>query len=117
MGASDLDREFLEELLDGDREFAQELFETYCESADAAVADAELKLSQADAENVFRPFHTLKGASASVGLTGLQEMARRLELQAKAGELEACKGGLSELKEAIREAKEALDRYLQSLPE
>ena len=115
MSASDLDSEFLAELLDGDREFAAELFETYCESADTAVADAEQKLLEADSENAFRPFHTLKGASASVGLTGLQEMARQLELKAKAGELEACSREMAPLKSAIEEAKKALEAYLKTL--
>ena len=36
--ASQLDLEFLDELLDGDKEFAEELFETYRESAAASLA-------------------------------------------------------------------------------
>jgi HPt (histidine-containing phosphotransfer) domain-containing protein len=113
---ADLDREFLEELLDGDREFASELFETYSESADSAYSDAELRLASGDVENAYRPFHTLKGASASVGLTSLQELARTLEVRAKAGELQECQEMLPQLRLAIDQAKSILKTYLETLP-
>lgn len=110
-----LDREFLDELLDGDKEFAQELFDTYFDSADTAFAEAQRMLNSGDAQNVFRPFHTLKGASASVGLLHLQGLARDFELKAKAGELEACQGGMDELSQSITEAKALLTAYLEGL--
>lgn len=110
-----LDRDFLEELLEGDAEFAQELFETYFESADAAYSDAETLLGNRDVVNAFRPFHTLKGASASVGLTGIQELGRELELKAKAGELEYCQEQMPNLKETLEAAKQTLRDYLAAL--
>lgn len=75
--ASQLDLEFLDELLDGDKEFAEELFQTYHESAGASLAEARQMLIDGNAD-AYRPFHTLKGASASVGLTGLRELAKTL---------------------------------------
>jgi HPt (histidine-containing phosphotransfer) domain-containing protein len=111
---SDLDREFLEELIDGDQAFAVELFETYRESADVAVAEAKRLIEAGDVENGFRPFHTLKGASASVGLTGVQELARNLEAKARDGDLAACHEQLGELERAVAEAKVSLQRYLDS---
>lgn len=110
-----LDREFLEELLDGDVEFAQELFETYFQSAQAAFAEAEERLGANDSENAFRPFHTLKGASASVGLVGVQELAKVMELRAKEGELDFCRGRMPELKAVLDSAKKVLSQYLESL--
>ncbi len=110
-----LDREFLEELLDGDVEFAQELFETYFQSADAAYLEAEERLAANDVENAFRPFHTLKGASASVGLLGVQELAKSMELRAKAGELDFCRERMFSLQAVLESAKKVLTDYLESL--
>lgn len=113
---SELDREYLDELLDGDAEYAGELFETYFQSADSAFADAENRLAKGDSENAFRPFHTLKGASGSVGLSKLQEFARTLELKAKSGELAYCREQMPALRLAIEEAKDVLRAYLETLP-
>ena len=110
-----LDREFLEELLDGDVEFAQVLFETYFQSADAAYVEAEERLAADDSGNAFRPFHTLKGASASVGLVGVQELAKSMELRAKAGELDYCREQMPNLKAVLESAKSVLSEYLESL--
>jgi len=112
---TELDTAFLEELLDGDKEFAQELFETYCESADTALLDAERLLAANDLEKSFRPFHTLKGASASVGLLNMQETARRLEVAAKAGEIQNCQAQLPGLRLAVEDAKRLLNEYLAAL--
>ena len=115
MSDSVLDLEFLGELLDGDAEFAEELFETYYESADKALDEARKMISAGDTTNCFRPFHTLKGASASVGLTTLQELARKFEVTAKAGELGKCEVELPKLEAAIGDAKSVLKAYLQTL--
>lgn len=111
----DLDTEYLDELLDGDTECAQELFETYFQSADNAYADAQSRLSNGDSENAFRPFHTLKGASGSVGLSKLQDFARTLEVRAKSGELGYCQEQMPALRAAIDEAKGVLTTYLESI--
>lgn len=113
--AAKLDTEFLEELLDGDREFAVELFQTYHDSADTSLDDAEQLLLKGDADNAYRPFHTLKGASASVGLVGMRELAREFELKAKEGRLDLCREGLDDLRIAVGEAKGALQGYLETL--
>ena len=115
MSQSDLDLEFLGELLDGDVEFAEELFETYYESADKALDEARKMIVAGDTANCFRPFHTLKGASASVGLTALQELARKFEVSAKAGELGKCEAELPKLEAGINDAKNTLKAYLQTL--
>jgi len=112
--ASQLDLEFLDELLDGDKEFAEELFETYRESAAASLAEARQMLVEGNAD-AYRPFHTLKGASASVGLTGLRELAKTFEVDAKAGEYVRCRERLDELADAVRMGQERLSQYLESM--
>lgn len=110
-----LDQEFLDELLEGDREFATELFDAYTESADTSYAEACHLLQSGDVLNAYRPFHTLKGASASVGLLMVQDMATQLEAKAKDGHLQDCQLALPALEKLIVEAKLALQTYLNSL--
>lgn len=113
MSHEELDIEFLEELLDGDKEFAEELFGTYAESALASLNEAQGLLEAGDAVNSFRPFHTLKGASASVGLTAVQELARQFEIEAKAGHLKECLQDMDTLRAAVNQANSRLKDYLE----
>ena len=113
--ASELDEEFLGELLEGDVEFANELFDTYDESADASLSEAERLLAEGDAAGLFRPFHTLKGASASVGLVGVRALAREFEMDAKDGHADRCRERFAELREAVGLGKRALKGYLETL--
>ena len=110
-----LDLEFLDELLEGDQEFAAELFEAYTQSADSSYAEACQLIQSGDVLNAYRPFHTLKGASASVGLLKVQEMATDLETKAKEANLQECQLALPTLAKLIAEAKKALQAYLNSL--
>ena len=112
----EIDQEFLDELLEGDREFATELFEAYTQSADSSYAEACQLLESGDVLNAYRPFHTLKGASASVGLLMVQDLATELESKAKEGNLQDCQQALPGLEKLIVEAKQALQAYLKSLP-
>ena len=115
MSSSDLDRPFLDELLEGDREFAEELFQTFFESANSCLEQAQAMLSSSDSENVFRPFHTLKGASASVGLTSVKELASELEKKARQNDLAFCSENLPALKTSVEEGRKLLDSYLSQL--
>lgn len=110
-----LDQEFLAELLDGDREFAVELFDSYHESADNCMAEARRLLAAGDWQNAYRPFHTLKGASASVGLSDMRLLAQDLENRARAGELSHCQEALGRLERELEAAKRALKDYLEAL--
>jgi HPt (histidine-containing phosphotransfer) domain-containing protein len=110
-----LDREFLDELLDGDREFAEELFEAFQQAADQWLQEARVACSSGDAQQASRAFHTLKGSAGSVGLTALRELARDLEHLARDGELASCAGRQLELEERLQEGKSLLAGYLESL--
>lgn len=110
-----LDSEFLDELIDGDREFAVELFETYYESSEAAVEEVRAILQGDDHSDLFRPYHTLKGASASVGLAGVEGLAKVLEEKARAGEVDYCRQHQARLEETLSRARGGLKAYLDSL--
>lgn len=113
--ASDLDIEFLEELLDGDREFAQELLETYCESSTSNLAEAKQLLKAGENEKLYLPFHTLKGSSASIGLVGVRDLAKEFELDAREGRFARCLERLEELSRAVAAGREAFKEFLETL--
>ena len=115
MDESALDREFLTELLDGDKEFAEELFEVYIESSSQCLDDILSSFKTSQREKSIRSFHTLKGASGSVGLVKVQSFASELEALAKSGELEVCEARLPELKELVGQTKSILNAYLEEL--
>jgi histidine phosphotransfer protein HptB len=113
--AAEIDEEFLTELLEGDQDFARELFETYTDSAESSLLEADQFLSSEDPSEVFRSFHTLKGASASVGLLGVRALAREFEIDAKMGHFDRCRTRFSDLREAVELGKAALTEFLRSM--
>lgn len=117
MSFAALDQEFLDELIDGDKEFAVELFETYQESAVEALAEARRLLDSGSTDELFRPFHTLKGASASVGLLGVQAYSKELEFSAREGRIESCRERIPELEAGLETANQVLKNFLESLSE
>jgi hypothetical protein len=81
-----LDR--LLEMTGGDPEFLDELIQTYL---DDAVVQLEAMRAAVDAdspEELIRPAHSLKGNSANVGATRLEDLCRQLETDARAGSVE-----------------------------
>lgn len=112
--SSPLDREFLDELLDGDLEFGGELFETFEEASIAWVEEARTACQSGDVERAARAFHTLKGSAAAVGLTQLCEVARQFELWAKEGQVCECAQRLPELESQLRHGQALLTEFLRS---
>lgn len=110
-----LDREFLDELLDGDREFGAELFEAFDEASRQWLGEAESACRDGNVGQATRAFHTLKGSAASVGLTGLRDLSKDLESLAKEGNLAACAPRLGELDALVQEGRGLLAGFLESL--
>ena len=110
-----IDTGFLDELLEGDKEFAEELFDTFFDSAASCLEQARSLVSAGDIESAFRPFHTLKGASASVGLNSVKELASNLEQRARQGDLAGCSDELPALSSAVERGRDLLQGYLASL--
>jgi HPt (histidine-containing phosphotransfer) domain-containing protein len=110
-----LDREFLDELLDGDREFGGELFAAFDEASSQWLREAAAACRSGDVEQASRAFHTLKGSAGSVGLVSVRELAKDLERLAKAGDLPACAPRLAELVDRVKEGRAELSGFLESL--
>lgn len=115
MASEAIDEEFLDELLEGDSEFAQELFSTFNESATDCLEKGSQSLEQGDQETLFRAFHTLKGAAASVGLNQLRDAAKQVEHLAKSGDLNTCSAQLGSLRGEVERGHALLAGYLEKL--
>lgn len=112
MSLSPLDREFLDELIDGDLEFGGELLEAFEEAGEQCLNEAEAACREGDIEKAVRAFHTLKGSAASVGLPLLCAKSVELEALAKACELAQCAAGLPELEVHVHEGRRLLAQFL-----
>lgn len=111
-----LDEGFLFDLLEGDRDFAEDLFDTYVESMEENFRELQEALAVDPVPaDVHRPLHSLKGASASVGLMGVQQFCQDLEQKAKAGHTDECRERLSLLRETLDLARARLQQYLDSM--
>jgi HPt (histidine-containing phosphotransfer) domain-containing protein len=83
-----IDREIIDSLLDavdGDRAFLVELIETWLDDAPRQLALIEAAAVADDLGDLVPPAHTLKSTSASLGATGVADLARVLEHGARSG--------------------------------
>jgi CheY-like chemotaxis protein/HPt (histidine-containing phosphotransfer) domain-containing protein len=102
--------ERIQEITDGDLEFEQELIESYLSDTRRRLAELESALQEKNTEEVQRQAHTIKGSSANAGATGLQEIARRMELVDAA----ETPGMALELLKDLTSEFERVNKYLQS---
>jgi HPt (histidine-containing phosphotransfer) domain-containing protein len=98
-----IDQAVLAELLEstgGDREFLAELIDTYLDDAPRHVAAMRQAARAGNLDELVRPAHALKGASASLGASMLSERSRALEVAARSGALSHAADAIDEI-EAI----------------
>lgn len=81
-----LDR--LLEMTGGDPEFVDELIQTYLDDAVAQLEGMRAAAADDSPEKLIRPAHSLKGNSANVGASRLEDLCRQLEADARAGPVE-----------------------------
>lgn len=115
MSLSPLDRDFLDELLDGDREFGGELLQAFSDSTEHWLSQAAQACDGGDADQAMRAFHTLKGSAASVGLIQVRSLARDLELLAKERRLSLCGPQLPELRFRVETGRRLLAEFLETM--
>lgn len=96
-------RDFALEQTSDDEEILAELLGIFRESA----ADDLQKIKDAalagDAKAASEAAHSLKGASASLGIEGLRIIAYQIEMAGKNGDLEIAKNNLALLEELVRQ--------------
>lgn len=98
MDALKWDREFALEQAADDSELLQELIEIFKDSCATDFSLIEEGISESDAEKVCSAAHSIKGASASLGVEGIQEIVLSIETDSRKGSLEVAKEKLEELK-------------------
>jgi CheY-like chemotaxis protein/HPt (histidine-containing phosphotransfer) domain-containing protein len=74
-----INRDYLRQTFGDDPEFIQELLALYLSDAQERVAALQRATQPVQWEQVRHEAHQLKGASANVGATGMQDLARALE--------------------------------------
>ena len=98
---------------DGDTEFEQELFTAYVGDCAERIGRLHAALAAQDAAAFRREAHTIKGSSANVGTTRLQEFARAIE------EAEVADGSVPELIARLEaefgRVKSEIEAYLAEL--
>jgi HPt (histidine-containing phosphotransfer) domain-containing protein len=92
----------------GDREFLAELIGTYLDDAPRRLAAIRQALVDGAADDVARAAHALKGASGSLGATGLAQQSRALEMAAKEGRLADAERQVTALEAEFERVAEAL---------
>jgi PAS domain S-box-containing protein len=93
--------EYLDEISRGDTEFQRELLQVFVEDALVHLEDAKIALSAGDYITVARRSHQLKGASATVAIREMPELAARLESQAENNQLSDATELVSKLEQIL----------------
>jgi PAS domain S-box-containing protein len=84
-----IDREYLDEITDGDRAFQLELMQSFLRDAQRDLDKARQAFAEGDAIALERHIHRIKGGAASVGASQVLAVAKQLEELVRNNELES----------------------------
>jgi HPt (histidine-containing phosphotransfer) domain-containing protein len=96
--------------------FVVELIDTFRDDAREQIVTLRRALAGAELETFRRAAHSLKSTSESLGASGLADLARELEAQARAGHLEGASARVERLAGAYETAARALEELRRDLP-
>ncbi len=99
----------------GSNDLLQQVVGLFLESTPPLLHDIEAGLSRGELDRVRVAAHTLKSSAANLGAAVLSDMARRLELAARAGALGPDLPSFPELKDEFDAACRALDATLNGV--
>lgn len=97
------DKQFAMEQAADDRELLEELLAIFKDSLLSDILLIEQGLDEGSAVKVCGAAHSIKGASASLGILGIKEIAVVIEEESRAGGLEAAREKLPVLHELLHE--------------
>jgi HPt (histidine-containing phosphotransfer) domain-containing protein len=112
MGEEPLDRARLLELSGGLEGFSEELVQMFLEDAAPRLEAIRSAIEAADAEQVSREAHSLKGSSSNVGATGVERLSRELERAAWSGDVRGAAPLVDKLDAELRQVSAALEAGL-----
>lgn len=107
-----LDESLLDELRDILEGEFPALVSTYVQDSAVRLQDMNAAFAKGDADALRKSTHSLKGASANLGLEVLSELCRELEEKALAGSLEGVESLLQQVAEEQQRATGLLKAYL-----
>lgn len=94
-------KEFALEQTAGDEELLAELLVLFKDSSASDFAQLKQAVAAQDTEGVVRAAHSLKGASASLGIEGIRQVAMAMEGDARAASLRIAQERLGEMEELL----------------
>lgn len=86
-----INKEHLKSMSDGDTDFEQELLNLFVEDSSPRIKLISTALGTADQKVLTTELHTLKGASANVGATKVEELAGQMEKAARDANIDLLK--------------------------
>lgn len=95
------DKEFALEQTAGDEELLAELLVLFKESSTSDLVQLQQAIAAQDTEGVVRAAHSLKGASASLGIEGIRQLAMAMEVDARAASMRVAQERLGEMEELL----------------
>ena len=110
-----LDFSRIQETSEGDLDFERELFEIYLEDCQERLIRLRTAIQQGNSKAVLLEAHTIKGASANVGTTLLQDLAFTLEQADSTAIAESGAETLDQLDAEFARVKVAITEYLSKL--
>lgn len=98
-------KDFALEQAADDAELLEELLIIFKDSFQADVGLIKEGLEENSVEKISGAAHSIKGAAASLGIGGVQELAQLIEKDSNSGSLEVAKDKLTSLYEMLEEIK------------
>lgn len=98
-------RDFALEQTAGDEELLAELLTLFKDSAAADVEQLRQAIVAGDAPGVVRAAHSLKGASASLGLESIHQLALAMESDARGGSIDVAQEKIEEMSELLEQVQ------------
>ncbi|BCO09021.1 hypothetical protein GF1_13970 [Desulfolithobacter dissulfuricans] len=94
-------RDFALEQTGGDEELLEELLELFTISSAGDLEELKAAVAAEDPEEVIKAAHSIKGASASLGIEAIRELALAMEEDARQGSIGVARSRLAELEDLL----------------
>lgn len=105
MIALNWNKEFAMEQAADDEELLQELLEIFKDSLKTDIGLVEQGLEEKNAEKISGAAHSIKGAAASLGIQGINDVALLVEEDSRDGGFEAAADNIDNLKGLLKQLK------------
>jgi PAS domain S-box-containing protein len=106
-----VDRDRLSELSRGDRQFELELLQTFMEDAPTYIEEARNALESGELTELARRAHQLKGASSTVAIREMPEVAKQLEIEAETNCPEDARRSIEQLEVLLQRVRGAIAQW------